>query len=1278
MAESNVEMVKSNPEIMKGSNSATAVEEEILDEVLLCWGESCGDSGCEKDTVDVEAVEVLEELGQEEMKLKGQEKDKSQQQHTMDQEETKDLEGKMMMSKQNTNNGITPDYGDNEPCPSSAPENEDEELFSPPECRICSFEAEPDHPLFYPCACSGSIRWVHQDCLEHWLKVKNLSTEQCEVCEVPFHFTPVYKEGTPIYLAPCEFILGVLTRIKQPILFTLRIGYAIILWGGILPFCTVVISRIYFCTSMQDAFTVIYSMTHSSLHALLGHIALGIGLCILIMAILSILPLVIVNGLHNILGSIILDIGSCFIILVILSTIPLATVKWISSVMPRILDVSMLPQFLTLFSVLYVWRKSRRVRRWIMNLGSSIVKERGERQQSGVTIRRNIRQQTYQRRFSRIYRGRRNCYHPCDIDYNCAAGILFVGTKKRTPPEVCDEEQEEIAAAVPPPRPLNDAIINRIMAMNVEEGEVDEPHQRQHQREVAAAAVPHNAPLSAVIVNHINAINPPDTFVIPGIGSVNLNKILGTTRQIASPILKPLLSLTCEVLFIMLFLGVFQLIPFRVGCAALEPWNTSSRGTTVPGSRSSRIDYGEILSHNHQQQQQQQRIPIYHLTKFVIDRFLGMPSVNGVGQEPPFSNSSHLSQFFSCDWLGKGLINTSTAITEREKMSLQELELSNKFCAVGLGYGLIFAVISLLLFMFLLLFTIKRWITKATSEADGTEGEGEELRSARNVVYDKLALFVQQAMTFLKVSLFILIDVTLIPLWVGSIMDLFTLQALQSSVEDRLVLLRDSPALFLSFHWLVGAICTVGTNTALLEVRKVISTEWLRDWLPRNDQVENPEHLLVLLANVPFVRQFERTMLSFVRFVPILFLSLYLPLQASWLLPGVSRPFQLGFSEAYVEVPFPMELLLLHFIFPVLIDKISARQTIQKLICWFFISACRVLELDEILIDADVLQVWREEHNENVEQQGQEQQQQQQQQHREQQHHHNAQEQDVVDDEDERQPLVVEESIADEHQLPSGPSHDSGSPSPNRRLLLRLLLLGVASCVWLTVTCFVGIHLPLIMGRGLFLFVGFPIVSDCYTIAIGLILSWGLFSGIQYFFCLFTQLGTATLVESVKIWFMVGIKWLVLCTVWLILAPLLVGSLFEVVLITPVFHPLDETPRVVIEQDWALGLVALKMWMQFTIMGAMAHGGRPRGRVGDIRGGGEVMDRQVVAHLQRGRWGRRGQPSLTWSDRLEKVFNNGVRGVIHMSCLILTHPPSLLSHCLFVWVYVCVCVCMCL
>ncbi|MCP6362609.1 E3 ubiquitin-protein ligase MARCH6, partial [Klebsiella pneumoniae] len=39
----------------------------------------------------------------------------------------------------------------------------------PDTCRICRGEGSEEEQLFYPCKCSGSIKFVHQSCLVEWL-----------------------------------------------------------------------------------------------------------------------------------------------------------------------------------------------------------------------------------------------------------------------------------------------------------------------------------------------------------------------------------------------------------------------------------------------------------------------------------------------------------------------------------------------------------------------------------------------------------------------------------------------------------------------------------------------------------------------------------------------------------------------------------------------------------------------------------------------------------------------------------------------------------------------------------------------------------------------------------------------------------------------------------------------------------------------------------------------------------------------------------------------------
>ena len=37
-------------------------------------------------------------------------------------------------------------------------------------CRVCRCEGSSERPLFHPCICTGSIKYIHQECLLQWLR----------------------------------------------------------------------------------------------------------------------------------------------------------------------------------------------------------------------------------------------------------------------------------------------------------------------------------------------------------------------------------------------------------------------------------------------------------------------------------------------------------------------------------------------------------------------------------------------------------------------------------------------------------------------------------------------------------------------------------------------------------------------------------------------------------------------------------------------------------------------------------------------------------------------------------------------------------------------------------------------------------------------------------------------------------------------------------------------------------------------------------------------------
>jgi len=50
--------------------------------------------------------------------------------------------------------------------------------------RICHCEGDSEVPLIAPCYCAGSLRYVHQACLQQWIKSSDIRS--CELCKFQF------------------------------------------------------------------------------------------------------------------------------------------------------------------------------------------------------------------------------------------------------------------------------------------------------------------------------------------------------------------------------------------------------------------------------------------------------------------------------------------------------------------------------------------------------------------------------------------------------------------------------------------------------------------------------------------------------------------------------------------------------------------------------------------------------------------------------------------------------------------------------------------------------------------------------------------------------------------------------------------------------------------------------------------------------------------------------------------------------------------------------------
>lgn len=104
----------------------------------------------------------------------------------------------------------------------------------PDTCRICRGEATPDEPLFYPCKCSGSIKYVHQDCLMEWLS--HSQKKHCELCKTPFRFTKLYAPNMPKTVPFYVFISHIAKYLFRNMLVWARGGLVLMVWLVWLPY----------------------------------------------------------------------------------------------------------------------------------------------------------------------------------------------------------------------------------------------------------------------------------------------------------------------------------------------------------------------------------------------------------------------------------------------------------------------------------------------------------------------------------------------------------------------------------------------------------------------------------------------------------------------------------------------------------------------------------------------------------------------------------------------------------------------------------------------------------------------------------------------------------------------------------------------------------------------------------------------------------------------------------------------------------------------------------
>ncbi|KAF0695314.1 Aste57867_13873 [Aphanomyces stellatus] len=136
-----------------------------------------------------------------------------------------------------------------------------ESPFEEEECRVCRGEEEPHRRLFAPCKCSGSIRYVHSDCLMEWLAISKRDT--CDLCSHAFTFRQVYADGCPEVLPLHEFLASAAALAFREAREYMRIGVVLVAWFVVAPWCISWFYRLWFLrTPAMDTVRFFDRMEH--------------------------------------------------------------------------------------------------------------------------------------------------------------------------------------------------------------------------------------------------------------------------------------------------------------------------------------------------------------------------------------------------------------------------------------------------------------------------------------------------------------------------------------------------------------------------------------------------------------------------------------------------------------------------------------------------------------------------------------------------------------------------------------------------------------------------------------------------------------------------------------------------------------------------------------------------------------------------------------------------------------------------------------------------------
>ncbi|XGW22525.1 hypothetical protein V3C99_005056 [Haemonchus contortus] len=396
----------------------------------------------------------------------------------------------------------------------------------------------------------------------------------------------------------------------------------------------------------------------------------------------------------------------------------------------------------------------------------------------------------------------------------------------------------------------------------------------------------------------------------------------------------------------------------------------------------------------------------------------------------------------------------------------------------------------------------------------------------------------------LKVFLLVLVEIGFFPIICGCWMDLCSLKLFSASLSSRAASFAASPTSSVFIHWMIGMVYVFYFASFVLLLREVLRPGVL--WFMRN--LNDPEfNPIQEMIELPVTRHLRRLVASTSLCFTTIFLIVYVPLCIVQKIYPALLPYNMSLSADTPLSELSLELLILQVVLPALLEQTQARILLKAIVLWWCVHIGRVLSLDRYLLP------------------------------------------DLPNAEQPADGAGAQGAggLAAEHQALLLLREPQAFQPYTRPALfpLRILILLCAMALTCCFTSCVLFLVPVIVGRGIIHNItGYTNVHELYTVGTGLYICWmlvklGLLS-LHWF-----HLGVHHLKEAFVNSINLALRLLVICIPIVFAIPMLMGTYFQLVVITPLRLSFQQTSLTFLWQDWAMGVLHMKIVCGAVMMG---------------------------------------------------------------------------------------------